>query len=323
MARRERDILERAVRTIAEQAAKADELVDEAKAAGGGDHPVTVHAKMLRLELLKVKADLERELEDFLPQLLEVRPGRALGERPRRRSRALGSPRAGAAWRARTRAHAMNPPLSDSPRLLRGIGLSVRTIALSVVICAATTCTSGDATRVEASSSPAGSPTAASPTTAPSTSPVATPPPKPRKPSLARLEGTYTVKFTLVRTNVSGADPNFVQTYIFQPNCARGPCTTKLTTRGPGGYSARTVFVQGRYRWARVDRDAYTCDATATTVNIPANKAYVVQGTNMKLVNGQWVITRFTGQATFDGTKGGGCFPVASERYILKGTLRT
>ncbi len=65
MARRERDVLEHAVRTIAEQAAKADELVDEAKAAGGGDHPVTVHAKMLRLELLKVKADLERELETW------------------------------------------------------------------------------------------------------------------------------------------------------------------------------------------------------------------------------------------------------------------
>jgi hypothetical protein len=65
MASREREILEHAVHTIAEHAAKADELVDEAKAAGGGDHPVTVHAKMLRLELLKVKADLERELEDF------------------------------------------------------------------------------------------------------------------------------------------------------------------------------------------------------------------------------------------------------------------
>jgi hypothetical protein len=65
MVRREREILEHAVHTIAEQAIKADELVDEAKAAGGGDHPVTVHAKMLRLELLKVKADLERELEDF------------------------------------------------------------------------------------------------------------------------------------------------------------------------------------------------------------------------------------------------------------------
>jgi hypothetical protein len=66
MARREREILEHAVHTIAEQAVKADELVDEAKAAGGGDHPVTVHAKTLRLELLKVKADLERELEDFV-----------------------------------------------------------------------------------------------------------------------------------------------------------------------------------------------------------------------------------------------------------------
>ena len=66
MARRERNMLERAVHAVTEQAAKADALVDEAKAAGGGDHPVTVHAKMLRLELLKVKADLERELEDFV-----------------------------------------------------------------------------------------------------------------------------------------------------------------------------------------------------------------------------------------------------------------
>ena len=65
MTAREREILEQTVRTVAEQAIKADELVDEAKAAGGGSHPVTVHAKMLRLELLKVKADLERELEDF------------------------------------------------------------------------------------------------------------------------------------------------------------------------------------------------------------------------------------------------------------------
>jgi hypothetical protein len=45
MARREREILEHTVRTVAEQTAKADDLVDEAKAAGGGDHPVTVHEK--------------------------------------------------------------------------------------------------------------------------------------------------------------------------------------------------------------------------------------------------------------------------------------
>jgi hypothetical protein len=42
----------------------ADALVDEAIAAGlDGSHPVTIQAKSLRLELLNVKADQERELE--------------------------------------------------------------------------------------------------------------------------------------------------------------------------------------------------------------------------------------------------------------------
>jgi hypothetical protein len=35
---RERDILERAVHTVAEQAGKAGNLVDEAVTAGGGSH---------------------------------------------------------------------------------------------------------------------------------------------------------------------------------------------------------------------------------------------------------------------------------------------
>jgi hypothetical protein len=65
--RLERDILERAVQTLSEQAVKAAALVDEAVAAGlDGSHPVTVHAKMLRQELLSVKADLERELGTFV-----------------------------------------------------------------------------------------------------------------------------------------------------------------------------------------------------------------------------------------------------------------
>jgi hypothetical protein len=66
MTRRDRDILERAIRVIAEQAAKADKLVDEATDAGGGSHPVTVHAKLLRLELLKVKAELEQSLGELV-----------------------------------------------------------------------------------------------------------------------------------------------------------------------------------------------------------------------------------------------------------------
>jgi hypothetical protein len=44
---------------------KDDELVDEATAAGGRDHPNTIHVKMLRLELLNVKA--YPELETWVP----------------------------------------------------------------------------------------------------------------------------------------------------------------------------------------------------------------------------------------------------------------
>jgi hypothetical protein len=84
---------------LAEQAAKADELVDEAKAAGGGDHPVTVHAKMLRLELVKVQADLERELETWSLNCTKC-GRRALGLEAGRLTRPLGAPGARAARRA-------------------------------------------------------------------------------------------------------------------------------------------------------------------------------------------------------------------------------
>jgi hypothetical protein len=91
----------RAVAAVADEALKADALVDEALAAGlDGSHPVTVQAKMLRLELLKVKGDIERELGTFRPQLLTLRSRRALGRGPRHLARSLGAPGAGAARRA-------------------------------------------------------------------------------------------------------------------------------------------------------------------------------------------------------------------------------
>jgi hypothetical protein len=59
--RREYDILEHAVRTVAERAAHADRIIEEARAAGlDASHPIAVQAKMLRRELLQVKAELER-----------------------------------------------------------------------------------------------------------------------------------------------------------------------------------------------------------------------------------------------------------------------
>jgi hypothetical protein len=62
----DRDILERAVAAISEQAANASKVFDEAMDAGiPADHAVTFAAKMLRLELLKTKAELERGLAEF------------------------------------------------------------------------------------------------------------------------------------------------------------------------------------------------------------------------------------------------------------------
>ena len=64
---RSHDVLERALRAVSEQAAAADALVHEALEAGlGASHSVTLHAKMLRLELLNVKGDLERELDQLV-----------------------------------------------------------------------------------------------------------------------------------------------------------------------------------------------------------------------------------------------------------------
>jgi hypothetical protein len=60
----EREILERAVRRVTEQAAHADAVVDEAIEAGlDGSEPFVVNIKRLRAELLSIKGDLERELE--------------------------------------------------------------------------------------------------------------------------------------------------------------------------------------------------------------------------------------------------------------------
>lgn len=57
------EILERAVAAVAEQAKETDALVHEAVEIGlGGSAPLTIHAKMIRQELLRVKAELEREL---------------------------------------------------------------------------------------------------------------------------------------------------------------------------------------------------------------------------------------------------------------------
>lgn len=92
MLQRKRGVLEHAVRTLSEQAAAASALVDEAIDAGlNGSHPMTVHAKMLRLELLKTKAALERELGRLVIHCSGCWRRVHWGGWPRRPARALGA----------------------------------------------------------------------------------------------------------------------------------------------------------------------------------------------------------------------------------------
>jgi hypothetical protein len=86
-----RDILERAVHTVSEQAKNASALVDEAHAASfDGSHPVTLQAKILRLELLNVKADQKENLAgSFFTARTAAR--RCIGSQVSCAARALGT----------------------------------------------------------------------------------------------------------------------------------------------------------------------------------------------------------------------------------------
>jgi hypothetical protein len=59
---RERDTLERAIAGVAEQAAKVDALINDLLLLGLAQDGPVLQAKLIHLELLKVKGDLEREL---------------------------------------------------------------------------------------------------------------------------------------------------------------------------------------------------------------------------------------------------------------------
>jgi hypothetical protein len=85
----ERELLVRAIDRVTGQAANA--IVDEAMATGlEASDKIVISTKMLRAELLSVKADLEREMEKVVLDC-GVREARPLRRRSRRQSRTLGA----------------------------------------------------------------------------------------------------------------------------------------------------------------------------------------------------------------------------------------
>jgi hypothetical protein len=154
----------------------------------------------------------------------------------------------------------------------------------------------------------------------PSPSPSPTPPPKPANPARSRLEGTYAVTYRLVSTNVEGLAQLETRTWVFKPACAKGPCTSRIDSDVPKSkddWHARAVYVKGRYRWTRQIKGYYECDGKPLATNFE----YSLQSTKLKLVDGQWIGSRFTGVLISKSLESGGCFNLAEERQIIKGKL--
>jgi hypothetical protein len=96
--RGERSVLESAVRAVSEQAAAADALVHQALDAGlGNSDDVTLHAKMLRLELSEREGRPRAGARPARARLHVLRTEGALGRWARRCARPLGALGASAA----------------------------------------------------------------------------------------------------------------------------------------------------------------------------------------------------------------------------------
>ena len=174
----------------------------------------------------------------------------------------------------------------------------------------------GSAAGPENSSAGASAPVAYSP------SPSA--PPRPSGPGQARLEGTYAIVYRLVHSNVSGSTQVERRTWIFTPSCRKGACSARLDSSIPGSktgdWHARAIFVKGRYRWSR-SIQAFTCTIGSTTNPVRANLTYVIKPAAMKLIDGLWIVTRFSGEIDSEGVSSCGFLGTPQERQIVKGTL--
>jgi hypothetical protein len=140
---------------------------------------------------------------------------------------------------------------------------------------------------------------------------------RPDDPSLARLEGTYDVSFTLVESVLPDAATSAESRWRFDPTCEEGACPTHVTSIS-GDYEADAEFTSGAYEFSRSYPDYFQCLDTSSPV--PSVETFTLTVEEMDLVDGAWVATRFSGSAVNDSTATCGAEP-AHEEYTFVGTL--
>ena len=166
---------------------------------------------------------------------------------------------------------------------------------------------------------PSGSEASAS--SLPTASPSPTPPEKPTVRN-ARLEGKYSLKFTLLTTTVGGSNDIDKYTWRIEARCKEGGACPVRVQSLTNKWTASAVFRKGGYQWARSVNAAYTCGSGSTVdYNIDANYTYEITSRRQALIGEEWTVTRFDGTFSANGTKGCGLSGPPKERYAITGSL--
>lgn len=192
--------------------------------------------------------------------------------------------------------------------LLRTIFLGVPVILLSV------SCEDGPALQAS------GSPIASSPTA--SASPEVTRPQKPRA-QAGRLEGMYSVKYTLILSDIP--DSARVQQNRWRTSAAcktGGSCNARVESLN-NRWKATAAWRGGLYRWARSIKNVYTCGSgDNVNYNIAATYEYSIRGQKVRWDGENWVISSFRGTLVSKGLRGCGLSGPPQQKWAILGRLQ-
>ena len=192
-------------------------------------------------------------------------------------------------------------------------------VALLAVLLLGAACESSEKS---ASPSPsAATSSAPAPTPAASSSPTPTRPAKPPV-RAGRLEGEYTVKYTLLASDVPGSARVEQNRWRLSARCREGgSCNARLESLN-NEWKATAIWRRGEYRWARSIRHAYTCGpGDDVDYYIDATYQYVIEGDRVRWNGEDWVITAFSGTFVSKGLRGCGLSGPPEERYAISGRL--
>jgi hypothetical protein len=137
----------------------------------------------------------------------------------------------------------------------------------------------------------------------------------------AVLEGTFSMSFTLLSSNISNPGPN-VETgkWRLTPLCRSGPCDVRMESLS-GKYGLRLAWLPSseQYKGAVVHKDYYVC----ASKDLDAILQVVLSADSAKVVEGIWIATKLHGQLTYDANEASICLEQAHEVLAVRGSRMT